>query len=99
MTNQEIAQKLREYNEWRRGEGKYCKGGEKQPMEPKELGQVIDLAAKRLENAQLMTEIMLDSVTGDDKASDRAFGGPWSARMARRQEGKKASKKRRTHEG
>jgi hypothetical protein len=94
MTNQEIAQKLREYNEWRRGEGKYCKGGEKQPMEPKELGQVIDLAAKRLENAQLMTEIMFDSVAGDDQASDRALGGPWRARY-----GKKASNKRRTHEG
>jgi len=98
MTNQEIAQKLREYNEWRRGEGKYGKGGEKQPMEPKELGQVIDLAAKRLENAQLMTEIMFDSVAGDDQASDRVLR-PWAARTARRQEGKKASKTRRTHEG
>ncbi len=94
MTNQEIAQKLREYNEWRRGEGKYCKGGEKQPMEPKELGQVIDLAAKRLENAQLMTEIMFDSVAGDDQASDRALG-----RLKGGKDGKKASKKRRTHEG
>lgn len=57
-------------------------------MEPKELGQVIDLAAKRLENAQLMTEIMFDVVAGDDQASDRALGGPWAARTARRQEGK-----------
>ena len=73
MTNHEIAQKLRTHNEWRRGEGKFSEGGCKMPFEPKELGELIELAAKRLDNAQLMTEIMFDVVAGDDHARDRGL--------------------------
>lgn len=94
MTNAEIAQKLKTYNEWRRGEGKYDKGGEPCPIEPKELGVVIDLAAKRLESAQLLTETLFDNIAGDDHASDRALG-----RLKGGKDGKKAGRKRRTHEG
>lgn len=42
MTKNKVAQKLEEYNKWRRGDENYS-----QPN-PKELGKVIDLAIKYL---------------------------------------------------
>lgn len=48
MTDNEIADKLELYNRWRRGEGVFSKPGCRPPIEPKELGLVIDAAVKRL---------------------------------------------------
>lgn len=94
MTNAEIAQKLKTYNEWRRGEGKFAEGGCGQPFEPKVLGALIELAAKRLVNAQLLAGTMICAVTGDDYANDRALG-----RLKDGKDGKNTGKTRRTHEG
>ena len=52
MTDNEIADKLELYNKWRRGEGGFSKPGCKPPMEPGELGLVIDAAIVRLRMRQ-----------------------------------------------
>ena len=52
MTDAEIADKLENYNRWRRGEPPFEEGGCKPPFEPKELGLIIDEAITRLRMKQ-----------------------------------------------
>lgn len=48
MNKAECIKILREFNIWRRGNGKYSEAGAKLPYSPKEIGQAIDFAAETL---------------------------------------------------
>lgn len=52
MTNEEIADKLEIYNKWRRGEPPFDSSICKLPIEPKELGLLIDVAIVKLRMKQ-----------------------------------------------
>lgn len=52
MTNEEIADKLEIYNKWRRSEPPFDSGFCKLPIEPKELGLLIDVAIVKLRMKQ-----------------------------------------------
>ena len=49
-THKRFAEMLREHNKWRRGEPPYDKAGALPPFEPKELGVLIEEAARRIES-------------------------------------------------
>lgn len=53
-THKRFAEMLREHNKWRRGEPPYDKAGVLPPFEPKELGVLIEEAARRIENIENM---------------------------------------------
>lgn len=53
-TNKRLAEMLREHNKWIRGEQPYDKAGVLPPFEPKELGVLIEEAARRIENIENM---------------------------------------------
>lgn len=55
LTNQQIAEKLDLYNHWRRGDCPFEEPGCNPPMEPKELGLLIDEAVLRLNMKQKET--------------------------------------------
>ena len=63
MTAAELARELREYNQWRRGEGRYAEVGVPLEMSPKRLGEIIDEAAEVLEG--VAQGVGLEGVTAD----------------------------------
>lgn len=54
-----LANRLREMNKWRRGEGKYAEAGSEPPESPKDFGMLLDSAATVLENVQMMVNEMM----------------------------------------
>lgn len=49
-TNKNLANLLRKHNSWRRGEPPYDKAGAEPPFTAKEVGVLIEEAARRIEN-------------------------------------------------